>query len=124
MQTILLVDDDEAYGLATARHLEASGYEVIQVTTSMKALDILESTQAIDFILTDLVLEKGQPNGASLLLMAQLKRPGIKSALMSAYTDVAGDEAILPAKLLYKPLDLTELERVLTADSVGDQPDA
>ncbi|MDB5410021.1 MAG: hypothetical protein JWL84_4933 [Rhodospirillales bacterium] len=109
MCTILLVEGDEAFQFATAKSLRSRGHEVVSVHSSLKALDVLESESKIDLILADLILTRGEPNGISLARMALMKRPGIKTVLMTRHRDIASDEAVMPAKLLYKPLDLDKL---------------
>jgi DNA-binding NtrC family response regulator len=108
MAAILLVDDDEAFGFAVSRRLKAAGHEVVTVRSSMKALDVLDAGSHVDIMLADIVLAKGEPNGISLARMARLKRPRIKTALITGYRDIAGDESTLPGPLFYKPLDLDE----------------
>jgi DNA-binding NtrC family response regulator len=115
MCTILLVDDDETCAFATAEHLTDRGHEVITVHSSMKALDVLETTAVIDLLLADLVLGNGEPNGISLARMAHVKRPDIKTALMTGCRDIAGDESMMPGRLFYKPLDFDKLAQAIEA---------
>jgi DNA-binding NtrC family response regulator len=115
MAAILLVDDDEAFGAAVSKRLTAAGHEVVAVRSSMKALDVLDARSEIDIMLADIVLAKGEPNGLTLARMARMKRPRVKTALITGYRDIAGDEFTMPGPLFYKPLDLDEL-----ADAVAE----
>jgi DNA-binding NtrC family response regulator len=115
MCTILLVDDDEACAFATAAHLTDCGHQVISVHSSMMALDILEAEVKIDLVLTDIVLARGKPNGISLARMAHVKRPDIKTVLMTGCRDIAGDESMMPGRLFYKPLDFDKLAQAIEA---------
>ena len=54
-QTILLVDDSETHRYALGRHLEQSGYTVLQAHTGAEALKLARSRQ-IDAILLDINL--------------------------------------------------------------------
>jgi two-component system, NtrC family, sensor kinase len=115
LRTILLVEDDLAFAYSAARHLKSAGYDVVTVPNSMKALDVLDSERQVDLVLSDIVLASGQPNGISLVRMARMKRPGIKTMLMTGYRDLLGNDAASPGKLLYKPVDLETLSREVRA---------
>jgi CheY-like chemotaxis protein len=111
---ILLVDDDLAFGDATARVLRAAGFEVFQAADHRLALDDLESTRPIDLLITDIVMPD-RVNGVALSRMARMRRPELKVIYLTAY-DIPGveDEA---GPVLRKPIDdeqlLAEIRRAL-----------
>jgi CheY-like chemotaxis protein len=79
------------------------------------ALDILESSDAIDLMLTDIVMPRGV-NGVALGRMARMRRRDIRLMYMTAY-DIPGVEAETDGPVLRKPVSaerlIAEVERVL-----------
>jgi CheY-like chemotaxis protein len=90
-QCILLVDDDEAFREATAAVLRSAGCKVRPAPDFRLALEILESDEAIDPFLVDIVMPD-RVNGLALARMARLRRPDIKIMYVSGY-DLPGIEA-------------------------------
>jgi CheY-like chemotaxis protein len=113
---ILLVDDDEGYREATAAMLRAAGYTV-QVTPDYRlALEILESDDPIDILVTDIVMPD-RVNGIALSRMARMRRRDIRVIYISGY-DIPGLEREAFGTMLRKPVDddqlLTEIARTLS----------
>jgi CheY-like chemotaxis protein len=106
--SILVVDDDEVFGEASAKALRAAGYRVQVAPDYRLALQHLESEHRIDLLITDIVMPQ-RVNGLALGRMARLRRPDIKILYLTAY-DIPGiaNEALGP--MLRKPIDL---ERVI-----------
>jgi CheY-like chemotaxis protein len=102
---ILLVDDDEAFGYAAAKALRAAGYEVSLAPDHLRALRILESTQPLDLMITDIVMPNGV-NGFALARMARMRRLDLRILYMTAF-DVPTGEAV--GKILRKPFPLEVL---------------
>lgn len=100
---ILVVDDDEGFREATAAMLRSAGYEVRTAPDFRLALEILESNEAIDLFLADIVMPD-RVNGLALARMARLRRPRIKIAYISGY-DLKGIEAEALGPIIQKPLD-------------------
>jgi CheY-like chemotaxis protein len=115
---ILVVDDDQICGDATARVLRAAGFEVSLAPDHRLALEDLESTRPIDLLITDIVMPD-RVNGIALSRMARMRRPELKVIYLTAY-DIPGveDDAIGP--VLRKPIDgeqlVAEVRRVLATD--------
>jgi hypothetical protein len=65
---ILVVDDDPAFGDATARVLRAAGFKVFLAPDHRVALEDLESTRPIDLLITDIVMPD-RVNGVALSRM-------------------------------------------------------
>lgn len=102
-QRILLVDDDEVFREATAAVLRAAGYEVRPAPDFRLALEILESDEAIDLFLADIVMPD-RVNGLALARMARLRRPDIKIMYVSGY-DLPGIEAEALGPIIRKQVD-------------------
>jgi CheY-like chemotaxis protein len=100
---ILVVDDDLAFGDATAKMLRAAGFDVCVAPDHRLALEDLESTRRIDLLITDIVMPE-HVNGVALSRMAQMRRPGLKVIYLTAY-DIPGVEDEANGPVLRKPID-------------------
>jgi CheY-like chemotaxis protein len=111
-----VVDDDPAFGDATARVLRAVGFErSISHPTTRLALKDLESTRPIDLLITDIVMPD-RVNGVALSRMAQMRRPELKVIYLTGY-EIPGVEDDVAGPVLRKPIDdehlIAEVRRVL-----------
>src|SRR5215813_8801698 len=97
---ILLVDDEEAFCYAAARALRGAGFEVSLATDHRLALKILDSTQPLDLLITDVVMPD-RVNGFALARMARMRRRDLRVLYISAY-DLPTEEAV--GKILRKPI--------------------
>ena len=111
---ILLVDDDEIFREATGALLRSAGYEVRLAPDHRLALEILESDDAVDLLVVDIVMPD-RVNGLALARMARLRRPKIKIIYLSGY-DIPGLEAEALGPIIRKPVsDELLVEQVATA---------
>jgi CheY-like chemotaxis protein len=112
---ILVVDDDQVCGDATARVLRASGFEVCLAPDFRLALEDLESTRPLDLLITDIVMPE-RVNGVALSRMARMRRPELKVIYLTGY-DIPGIEDEASGPVLRKPIDdehlLAEVRRLL-----------
>ena len=108
-ERILLVEDEDAVRLFSARALRSKGYEVIEARTGEVALEILKE-QSFDLLVTDMVMPK--VDGATLIREARKDNPDLPVICMSGYTReaVANEVAELPkVRFLSKPFSLKQL---------------
>jgi DNA-binding NtrC family response regulator len=112
---ILLVEDDLAFGEAGKKILRDAGFEVCHAEDFRLALEVLEGSQPIDLLLTDIVMPQ-RVNGLALARMARMRRPGLKVIYMTGY-DLPGAEKEALGVVLRKPIDndvlIAEVERAL-----------
>lgn len=88
VETILVVEDDEALKAVTAQALEKFGYKVLLAGHGEDALSICEQYPAtIHLMLTDVVMP--QMSGGELAKRLKSLCPAIKVLYMSGYTDNA-----------------------------------
>lgn len=109
--TVLLVEDEDAVRLFSARALRNKGYKVLEARSGEAALEIMnEQVDGIDLVISDVVM----PNmdGPSLIKEVRRRRPDIKVIFISGYAEDdfrrkvdAGEEA----HFLMKPFTLKQL---------------
>jgi CheY-like chemotaxis protein len=114
---ILLVEDDEVFRDATAAMLRSAGYAVQGAPDYRQALEILESDERIDLLITDVVMPD-RVNGLALSRMARMRRLGLPVIYISGY-DIPGFEHEALGALLRKPISdellLAEIAKTLSA---------
>jgi CheY-like chemotaxis protein len=107
--TILVVDDDEAFGQASLKVLEQAGFAVHVAPDYRQALVMLEGPQPVDLLVTDIVMPE-RVNGLALARMARMRRPGVKVMYVTGY-DIPGVENEALGIVLRKPVDNERLVR-------------
>jgi PAS domain S-box-containing protein len=116
---LLLVDDDHLVRGTVGAELRDRGYDVVEAEGGRAALQLLDAGERVDLLVTDLSMPG--MDGASLILEAQKRRPGLPAVLVTGY---AGDGATLAVgeaapnatfTLLRKPTSATELGDLVAA---------
>ena len=82
--TILLVDDERVVRTMLRVFLERSGYHVLEADSGETARKIAEQHQAIDLLLTDVVMPT--ISGPELVKYLTLRSPNLKVLYMSGYS--------------------------------------
>jgi two-component system cell cycle sensor histidine kinase/response regulator CckA len=110
-ETILLVEDDEAVRAVASRILRGIGYRVIEAASPAEALTVCEHREAIDLLLTDVVMPG--MNGLELAAQAMLGGAVTKVLFMSGYADVPALRGADVSRLrfLRKPFTRISLSR-------------
>ncbi len=109
--TVLLVEDEDAVRLFSARALRNKGYNVLEARSGEAALEIIEQNlDSIDLLITDVVMPR--MDGPTLIREVRARRPDIKVIFISGYTEDAfrkrldeGDDI----HFLPKPFSLKQL---------------
>ncbi len=116
-ETILIVDDREDVAELARTILRDFGYTTLTASNAREALEILDSSERIDLLFTDLIMPGGM-NGVLLAREARRRQPKLKVLLATGYaeaslerTDIGGSEF----DLLNKPYRRTELVRRVRA---------
>jgi signal transduction histidine kinase/CheY-like chemotaxis protein len=110
---LLIVDDDDAVRIFTARALTNSGYLVVDTQNAIEALEILKKQQ-FDLLITD--VEMGVMDGPELVSKAKKIKKDLKVLFLSGYRreSIDSHEGV-NVGFLAKPFTLSELnEAVLT----------
>jgi signal transduction histidine kinase/CheY-like chemotaxis protein len=108
---ILFVDDDPLIAMSTTEMLEDLGHRVIGANSGRHALDILNSEQPIDLMVTDHVMPG--MTGVELATRSREVRPALPILLATGYAD-------LPEGA---PLDLPRLAKPYHQDQLRDRLD-
>ena len=112
-ETVLIVEDDESLLAITSANLTDLGYRLLLAPDAAAALRMLEGSEPIDIMFSDVVLP-GEMNGMQLALAARRLRPTMKVLLTSGYAAAAlaaqqGFDETIP--LLQKPYRIAEVTR-------------
>ena len=117
---VLVVEDEASFRRMVVRALDDPRYRVSAADDFESAVAIIEQSEPVHLLITDVSLWPGQPNGVVLGNMARLRRSRLKVIFMSGTYDVKwaaqyGDAAAV----LQKPFTVAQLtaavERALAA---------
>lgn len=106
-ETILLVEDDAGVLDLGRTMLETLEYRVLTAASPSQALELVQQTESIDLLLTDVVMP--EMNGAQLAQQLRELRPELRVLYMSGYTaDIIAHHGVLHQDIhfLQKPFDL------------------
>src|SRR5690349_13357808 len=104
---VVLAAADSAFLHEARSALQAEGLSVAAFSGSMAALKALEGAQAVEVLVTEMDFPGQQPNGMSLALMTQRRRPNVRLIFM-------GPAHVAPAvaelgQLLAEPVAVADL---------------
>lgn len=114
-ETILVVEDDELVRGYVVTQVKSLGYVALAASNATEALAILDRTETIDLLFTDVIMP-GQMNGRLLAVEALKRRPHLQVLYTSGYTENAIvhhgrlDAGVL---LLAKPYRKSEMARMI-----------
>jgi PAS domain S-box-containing protein len=116
-EVILVVENDKRVRRAAVNLLRKEGYEVLEASTAMDALQLVDALPRLDLLFTDVALPDGV-NGTELAEEVRHRRPETKILFTSGYTEEAllgGGTSEKLVQLLPKPYRKGQL-----ADKVRD----
>jgi signal transduction histidine kinase len=109
--TILLVEDEDAVRLFSARALRNKGYKVIEARSGEAALVIMgQDSEPIDLLITDVVMP--EMDGPALVAEVRSRRPDMKVIFISGYAESAFRQQASDGSMLHflaKPFSLKQL---------------
>lgn len=115
-QHALIVDDEPDIRLVLRRFLESLGVtQIVEAGTGEEAIEQVSLNKAITLVLLDLKMPK--LDGVRALKKIRKLHPKAKVIVLTGYPSFEGADSIFrdqSAAFLVKPVDLTELESVLT----------
>jgi PAS domain S-box-containing protein len=110
-EVILVVEDEAVVRLLVVETLEDQGYRALEAANGDAALRILQSSQRIDLLITDI----GLPglNGRQLADAARTQRAGLKTLFMTGYAETAASNNFLQPgmEIISKPFNMDVLAR-------------
>jgi signal transduction histidine kinase/ActR/RegA family two-component response regulator len=112
-EEILLVEDEATLRELTSTFLQSKGYQVLEASNGMRALEICRAHPNIAVLVTDVVMP--EMGGTALAAYATKMLPKLKVILMSGYTDRAIDQTMLEQgiEFLQKPFSFDALARTI-----------
>jgi DNA-binding response OmpR family regulator len=109
-ETILVVEDDAAVRLIIGDALKDLGYNVLTASDARIAIPVLQSSQTIDLLISDVILP--HVHGRKLAETARVARPDLKVLFVSGYAEnsiVGGEFLDAGMDMLTKPFALDTL---------------
>ncbi len=85
LETVLVVEDDDALRAYTVEILGELGYVVVEASNSATALEVLDRVQEVDLLFTDVVMPGGS-NGRQLATEAQKRRADLRVLFTTGYS--------------------------------------
>jgi PAS domain S-box-containing protein len=92
-EVVLVVEDENVVRLLVVEVLKDLGYHSLEAADGRAALRILQSSQRVDLLVTDIGLP--ELNGRQLADAARLKRPELKILFMTGYAEKAASSSFL-----------------------------
>ncbi|HEY8032711.1 MAG TPA: PAS domain S-box protein [Methylocella sp.] len=108
-EVVLVVEDEVFVRDLIVEAIDNLGYQAIEAADGLSALRILDSSQRIDLLVSDI----GLPglNGRQLADAARVKRPGLKVLFMTGYAETAAGSSFLEngMEIISKPFMMNAL---------------
>jgi PAS domain S-box-containing protein len=108
-EVVLIVEDEAVVRLLVVETLNDLGYRALETADSSAALKILQSSQRVDLLVSDI----GLPglNGRQLADAARVTRPGLRVLFVTGYAeDAAGSAFLEPGmEIVIKPFTMEAL---------------
>ena len=113
-EIVLIAEDEERVRKSCQRILRSLGYRVLTAANGREALDVYNSTERIDLLLTDMVMP--EVGGKELIQELRRRSPGLKTVAMTGYAlaeDLRELKEAGTLNVVHKPLDSKTLAQVV-----------
>ena len=107
--TVLFVEDEEAVRVCSSRGLKDQGYDVLEASDGVEALEIIRNGHKVDLLITDVMMPR--IDGPTLVTEAKKLLPALRVIFISGYTaeDFRNElEMNADIHFLAKPFNLKE----------------
>jgi CheY-like chemotaxis protein len=108
---VLVVDDDALVSLGTAALLEDLGHHVVEANSGLRALEILNSGERLDLVITDQAMPS--MTGTELAQKIAAVRPNLPVILASGYAELPDGPGVRDIVRLTKPFTQQQLETAI-----------
>ncbi len=109
--TILLVEDEEGLRALNARGLVSRGYQVLEASNGVEAIEVLDKNGGkVDLVVSDVVMP--EMDGPALLAELRKRNPKLKVIFVSGYAEEAFEKSLPKGEqvpFLPKPFTLKQL---------------
>jgi PAS domain S-box-containing protein len=108
-EVVLVVEDEDVVRLLVVEVLNDLGYHALEAVDGASASRILQSSQRIDLLATDIGLP--DMNGRQVADAARAKRPNLKVLFMTGYAEKAASNSFLQSgmEIISKPFSMDSL---------------
>jgi CheY-like chemotaxis protein len=108
-EVVLVVEDEDVVRLLVVEVLNDLGYHALEAIDGASASRILQSSQRIDLLATDIGLP--DMNGRQVADAALAKRPNLKVLFMTGYAEKAASNSFLQSgmEIISKPFSMDSL---------------
>jgi DNA-binding NtrC family response regulator len=115
MATILIIEDEEQVMALTESYLREQGHQTVSAATAEQAAAILEITEHVDVLLTDIVLLGNPQAGLDFAKEAVKRRPDLKVLYTTGQAITDGMKAMMVkgSAVLEKPYTVDQLQAAL-----------
>jgi DNA-binding NtrC family response regulator len=115
MATILIVEDEEQVLVLTESYLREQGHQTVSAATAEQASAILDVTERVDVMLTDIVLLGNAQAGLDLAKEAVKRHPDLKVLYTTGQAITDGIKAMMVkgSAVLEKPYTVDQLQTAL-----------
>ena len=118
MAIILIVEDEAQVRVLSESFLQEQGHQTLSAATPDEALAVLEESDDIDCLFTDIELQGDVQVGLALAQAAFEKRPDLQVLYTSCHAVTDGMKALFVenSAFLPKPYTIDQLQAILTVD--------
>lgn len=116
MAVVLIVEDEEQVRVLAESYLREQGHQTVSAATAQEALAVLDVTERIDLLFTDIGLRDDLQGGLDLAKAASERRPDLKVLYTTGQAVTDGMKAMFVdgSALLEKPYTVDRLQQSLT----------
>lgn len=106
--TILVVDDDPLVSMGTSAMLEDLGHATVEASSAAAALEILDSGQRFDLVVSDQAMPG--MTGVELARLIFSSYPGLPVIIASGYSELPDDDGLPELLRMTKPFTQVQLQ--------------
>jgi two-component system, response regulator PdtaR len=126
MAVILIVEDEAQVRVLSQSYLQEQGHQTLSAATSGEALAVLDDTDVIDILFTDIDLQGDLQAGLNLAQKAVERLPELGVLYTSCHALTDGMKALFVegSGFLPKPYTIDQLQAILAVDFGVKPPSA